>query len=90
MDVVLWVRPVPYTGSDIPDGPTIADAKLSQNIAYRVLGVHDNGVMDSEAYFSVINEEGEVWFVSNRYFRVAQVEGQDGVPINVHGELVAS
>ena len=82
MSLTLWVRPEPYKGNDTPEGPTIYDASLNRHKAYRVLGIHDNGHMDSEAYFSLVNDSGEVWFVSNRYFRVVQVTDEDGVPVH--------
>lgn len=78
MDITLWVVPVPYEGRDTPEGPTTLDAKLNEDTMYRVLGIHDNGQMDSEAYFSVVNGEGEVWFISNRHFRVVQACDMSG------------
>lgn len=81
----IWVRPRTYEGVQKVEGPTPADASLSADLLYLVLDVHDNGEMDSEAYFSVINENGEVWFVSNRHFIVESVEF-NGVPILVHRE----
>lgn len=69
----LWVRPRPYQGDAFVEGPTPYDAKLSPGNIYLVLGVHDDGRMESEAYFSVVNEEGEVWFVSNRHFILEEV-----------------
>lgn len=73
----LWVRPRPYTGSDHVEGPTPHKAGLSSELLYLVLGVHDNGEMSAEAYFSVVNENGEMWFVSNRHFIVEDVTHND-------------
>lgn len=85
MSYDLWVRPSPYTGSDHVEGPTPSKAGLSSDLLYLVLDVHDNGEMNSEAYFSVINNQGQLWFVSNRHFVVESVE-RDGTPIFVHRE----
>lgn len=75
---VLWVKPLPSdTPTDI-EGPTPERAGLSTELWYRVLDIHDNGNIESEAYFSVINEEGEVWFLSNRHFIVMDVENNQG------------
>jgi hypothetical protein len=60
MNYDLWVRPNTYKGSDIVEGPTPQEAFLNPDILYLVLDVHDNGEMNSEAYFSVVNDNGEV------------------------------
>jgi hypothetical protein len=69
----LWVRPRTYQGNNPVEGPTPEDASLNPEYLYLVLDIHDNGEMDSEAYLSVINEAGELWFLSNRHFIVEDV-----------------
>lgn len=49
-------RPLPLTSG------------FSENVAYRVLGVHSPSET-GEAYFILSNDRDEVWFVSNRHFR---------------------
>jgi hypothetical protein len=41
---------------------------FSENVAYRVLGVHSPSET-GEAYFILSNDRDEVWFISNRHFR---------------------
>lgn len=81
----MWVRPHVYEGGQTVEGPTPVDASLNPDLLYLVLDVHDNGEMGSEAYFSVINEMGEVWFVSNRHFIVESLE-LNGIPMVAHRE----
>lgn len=81
MKYEMWVKPRRYTGDVFPDGPTLEAAGLREDSAYLVLDVHDNGNIGSEAYFSVINDDGEVWFVSNRYFLVESIRGTGGLPV---------
>lgn len=76
----LWVRPRTYQGISEVEGPTPEDAKLNPEYTYLVLGIHDNGEMSSEAYVSVVNEFGELWFVSNRHFIVEDVL-RDNIPV---------
>lgn len=90
MDVALWVTPVPYRGHQGPEGPSPKEAGLREGIGYRVLAMHDDGRMDSEAYFSVVNEEGEVWFISNRHLRVLQAEDINGTPVLLQAQFIDS
>jgi hypothetical protein len=69
----LWVVPTPNQSFPPPEGPTPGYAGFKTNMMYMVLDIHDNGNIASEAYFSLINEFGEVWFISNRHFRVVEV-----------------
>lgn len=52
------------------EGPSPREAGLSPERAYRVIQVDPGETWDDEAFFTVINDEGEVWFLSNRHFRV--------------------
>ena len=70
----LWVYPEPYQGSDTPLGPTIEDAKLSPEKVYKVIGMSYDAAPDTEAFVIVVNEFGEIWFISNRYVRVFSAE----------------
>lgn len=45
---------------------------FSENVAYRVLGVHSPSET-SEAYFILSNDRDEVWFISNRHLRTWQL-----------------
>jgi hypothetical protein len=83
MSYSLWVTPVPLETSALKsaEGPTPSKAGLREGLNYLVLDVHDNGTLDSEAYFSVVNEDGELWFVSNRHFRVVDVIDRQGISV---------
>lgn len=79
MNHVVYVTPVDYKGKDEVEGPTPSRAGLSKEKAYIVVDIHDESDnWDSEAYVSVINSQGEVWFVSNRHLRVSHVYSSDG------------
>jgi hypothetical protein len=41
---------------------------FSENIAYRVLGLH-SASETSEAYLILVNDNKELWFISNRHMR---------------------
>ena len=42
---------------------------FSENVAYRVLGLH-SASETSEAYLILANDHEELWFISNRHVRV--------------------
>lgn len=76
----LWVYPEPYVGEDTPLGPTPEIAGLSEDKAYRVLGMSYDSEPDTEAFVIVVNDAGEIWFISNRHVRVAEAL-KDEVPV---------
>ncbi len=43
---------------------------FSQDNAYRVLGLYSPSET-SEAYFILANDRDEIWFISNKHFRVS-------------------
>lgn len=51
-----------------PLGPTPQKAKLLENFAYRVKSVNDYS-SETEAFFAIINDYGQMFWMSNRYFR---------------------
>lgn len=77
MRAEIWVKPVTYVGRDLPKGATPSDAGLRRKLEYRILDIHDNGDIESEAYFSVVNEKGELYFISNRHFRIVAILDPD-------------
>lgn len=81
MNYEMWVKPKKYEGDVQPDGPTPEEAGLDEELVYLVLDVHDNGNISSEAYFSLVNGAGEVWFISNRHLVVESLRGHNGLPI---------
>ena len=89
-DLELWVTPCTYVGEDFPEGPTPETAGLRENILYRVLDVAHDTQRDSETYIVVVNEEGELWSISNRHVRVEDATNHEGssrrVFRNIHEE----
>jgi len=73
----LWVYPEPYTGKDTPLGPTPEIAGLKPEKMYRVIGMSYDAEPDTEAFVIVVNEVGEIWFISNRHVRVAEALKED-------------
>ena len=73
----LWVYPEPYTGEDTPLGPTPEVAGLRSDKTYRVIGMSYDAEPDTEAFVIVVNENGEIWFISNRHVRVAEALKED-------------
>jgi len=73
----IWVTPNTYIGSgDFPNGPTPTDAKLFIGKEYLLLKVEYDERFD-EAVMLVVNEEGEVWSLSNRHLRVSSIYDGD-------------
>jgi hypothetical protein len=73
----IWVTPNTYIGSGyFPHGPTPADAKLFTGRDYIVLRIENDKKMD-ETMITVINDEGEIWDVSNRHLRVSSIYDGD-------------
>lgn len=65
----IYVSPHTYIGRDKPPPPTPEDAGLKKGHSYKVMHVSDY-CPECEAYFLVMNEKKQVWFVSTRYFTV--------------------
>ena len=74
----LWVCPEPgYFGEGTPNGPTPEMAFLSKKNVYRVLFKQHNDA--KEVFFGIVNERGELWLLSHRYFRVVEAS-RNGIP----------
>jgi hypothetical protein len=52
--------------------PLPLDSGFSKGVAYRALGIHAASET-SECYFICANDRDELWFISNRHFRVAGI-----------------
>lgn len=52
--------------------PLPLESGFSEQFAYRALGVHSPSET-SECYFILSNDRDEIWFISNRHFRVVGV-----------------
>lgn len=52
-----------------PPHPLPLESGFSADVAYRALGIHSPSET-SECYLIVANDRDEVWFISNRHFRV--------------------
>ena len=68
----LWVVVHEFEGPNAPCPKPLASG-FSPEKAYRVLGLHCPSET-SEAYFVLCNDRGELWFISNRHFRVEGAE----------------
>jgi hypothetical protein len=83
MSRVIWVTPnkyfaLRYTGY-FPSGPEPDDAKLRSGKEYLVLeSEYDEKY--NEVFMRVVNDEGEIWSLSNRHLRVSSVY-DDGILI---------
>jgi hypothetical protein len=55
-------------GGERAPRPLPLSSGFSEQVAYRVLGVHSPSET-GEAYFILSNDRDEVWFISNRHFR---------------------
>jgi len=65
----VWVTVQEMEGPRAPQ-PFPLVSGFSKGMQYRVLGIH-SASETSEAYFILCNDRDEVWFISNRHFRVA-------------------
>jgi len=77
----IWVSPEKYIGNDYPGGPTPEDASLKENKQYLVIGLVSDTELDTEALVSLVNEKGEIWFLSNRHLRVTEILNEQQQPI---------
>jgi len=68
----VWVRVEQMEGEHAPR-PLPLENGFSKEFSYNILGIHSPSET-SEAYFILCNDRDEVWFVSNRHFRVQQPE----------------
>ena len=59
-------------GGDRAPRPLPLQSGFSDNVAYRVLGVHSPSET-GEAYFILSNDRDEVWFISNRHLRTREL-----------------
>lgn len=64
-DLYVVVNEMP--GENAPTPRPLANG-FSENVAYRVLGLHDASEA-SEAYLILANDRDELWFISNRHVR---------------------
>jgi hypothetical protein len=65
----VWVTVLQLEGPRAPR-PLPLESGFEEGVQYKVLGVHSPSET-SEAYFILCNDRDEVWFISNRHFRVA-------------------
>lgn len=80
MNYMIYVTPNEYKGKDTVPGATPWEAKLHEGNEYVVIKIFDEDIKDpnSEAYMVVVNNEGEVWFISNRHLRVTRILTPEG------------
>jgi len=83
MGKVIWVTPNTYVAlrftGYFPSGPEPDDAKLRRGKEYLVLeSEYDERY--NEVFMRIVNDEGEIWSLSNRHLRVSSVY-DDGILI---------
>lgn len=74
-NIILYATPINSNGNSEILGPTPERAKLKINQEYLILDIYDDdkSSWESEAYVSLLNDEGEIWFISNRHLNITKV-----------------
>jgi hypothetical protein len=66
----MFVRYVPYAGNiNNVKGANPDQARLNMYTAYRVIDINSYSD-DVEAYLGIVNDYDQIFYLSNRYFRV--------------------
>lgn len=78
IDRNIWVTPSLYEGKDFPEGPTPNDAKLFVGEEYLVLDYLEGEGWDGKSSVTLVNQEGEIWAISNRHLRVTKITDING------------
>jgi hypothetical protein len=74
---IIFVTPNSYFGvGDTPAGPTPDMARLDPGKNYLVLSLENNCDTD-ECEIALVNDFGEIWFISNRHLRVTSIYQDD-------------
>lgn len=66
----IYVRVEEYKGERAPQ-PLPLSSGFSEDRVYRVLGIH-TASESAEAFLILRNDRNEMWFVSNRHFRIVE------------------
>lgn len=66
----LFVTPKPYHNPLEVSGPTPAKAGLKEGEQYLVLSISTDLSDSNETAVCLVNDEGEIWTISNRHLRV--------------------
>lgn len=66
----VYVRVEQFKGERAPQ-PLPLSSGFSENRIYRVLGIH-TASESAEAFLILKNDRNEMWFISNRHFRVVE------------------
>lgn len=69
----IWVTPVTYEGNDFPLGPTPEKANLVSGREYLVIDYLDVHDWNGESSVTLVNDDGEIWSLSNRHLRVTKI-----------------
>ena len=78
MNKNIWVTPMAYRGEDYPKGPTPFDANLKHGNKYVVINYFEDESWDGENSVTIVNDDGEIWSISNRHLRVAEIQDLNG------------
>lgn len=70
IDSRLYVSICPVEGDRSPVPHPVRHARLSTDRLYKVLGMY-NASETSECLLILSNDDGELWFISNRHLRAA-------------------
>lgn len=77
----IYVRVEQFKGDRAPQPLPLSNG-FSEDRVYRVLGIH-TASESAEAFLILKNDRDEMWFISNRHFRVLETKiltEQSGVP----------
>lgn len=66
----VYVRVEQFKGERAPQ-PLPLSSGFSEDRVYRVLGIH-TASESAEAFLILKNDRDEMWFVSNRHFRIVE------------------
>lgn len=80
MKYIIYITPNEYKGNDHVSGPTPQQAKLIEGKEYPCLEIDDQDGpwYQGEAYVTTVNDDGEIWFISNRHVRVTRILSENG------------
>lgn len=68
----IYVRVEQFRGEKAPQ-PLPLSSGFSEDRVYRVLGIH-TASESAEAFLILNNDRDEMWFVSNRHFRIVETK----------------
>jgi hypothetical protein len=81
IDPRLYVAIVPFEGPHAPVPHPVEHGRFDPDRIYKVIGTY-NASETSEAYFTLVNDEGQIWYISNRHLRAAALLDDDAFSLS--------